>query len=220
MQFGANNITIYFNNLLKKKRVLEQILRPVCEKLVLLPIANRLRSRLNLQPNTITFLALLFGGISATLIALKAPLLAILCLLLSGLLDSLDGTVARLSNKTSDFGCVLDIVSDRVVEFGIILGLYFYEPNTRATLCLLMLGSIMVCVTSFLVVGLFIDSQSEKSFYYSPGLIERPEAFIFFLLMIMLPSAFAFTASMFCVLVITTSIIRLKQFYLRQEHVE
>lgn len=75
-----------------------------------------------------------------------------------------------------------------------------------------MLTSILLCVTSFLVVGIFTEKQTEKSFYYSPGLIERGEAFFFFILMILFPSYFVLLSSLFILLVLLTTAIRVVQF--------
>lgn len=137
---------------------------------------------------------------------------ALAMLLLSGFLDILDGSVARFKNKTSQFGAVLDITGDRLVEFCVILGLYLYEPETRSLNCLLMLGSVLLCVTSFLVVGIFTPNQTDKGFHYSPGLMERAEAFIFFFLMIACPPAFSSLSYLFSTLVFLTAFVRLWEF--------
>ena len=75
-----------------------------------------------------------------------------------------------------------------------------------------MLGSILLCITSFLVVGIFTPNHSSKSFHYSPGLIERAEAFLFFIVMIFVPYYFTFFAFLFATLVALTALIRLWQF--------
>ncbi|WBV63947.1 CDP-alcohol phosphatidyltransferase family protein [Legionella pneumophila 130b] len=110
---------------------------------------------------------------------LNLPYLAISLLLLSGYCDTLDGTIARLTNHSSDWGSVLDIMTDRVVEVGVVFALWAINPNERGLGSLLMMASILLCITSFLVVGIFKTNDSEKSFHYSPGLIERAEAFVF-----------------------------------------
>ena len=74
----------------------------------------------------------------------------------------------------------LDISSDRLVEFAIVFGLLIIDPSTRAIPAALMLGSILVCVTTFLIVGMFTDNHTQKSFFYDVGLMERAEAFFVF----------------------------------------
>ena len=167
-------------------------------------------------PWVITVLAGVLGIVIIPMLALGHPVLATVFLLLSGYCDSLDGTLARHSNLQSDFGSVLDIVTDRLVEFCVVFGLFLVAPETRGLWCMLMLGSILLCVTSFLVVGIFTpDNDNDgKSFHYSPGLMERAEAFVFFILMIWLPGYFAFLALVFSVLVLWTAGVRVRQFYL------
>ncbi|MBA2727365.1 MAG: CDP-alcohol phosphatidyltransferase family protein, partial [Parachlamydiaceae bacterium] len=119
-----------------------------------------------ISPTTITFLAIVTGTSILPLLALKYTFLAFAMLLFSGFLDTLDGSMARFKNQTSPFGTVFDIIGDRIVEFSIVLGLYLYQPELRALNCLLMLGSILLCITSFLVVGIFTQNNTEKSFHY------------------------------------------------------
>ncbi len=163
---------------------------------------------LEVSPTNITFTACLFGLAIAPLLALGMASAAFSCLLFTGYLDILDGTLARLRSVTSAHGTVLDIVSDRIVETAIILGFFFVDPQQRAFACLLMLAAVLICVTSFLVVGIFTENSSEKSFHYSPGLVERGEAFLFFGAMILLPNFFIFLAYLFAALVLFTALKR------------
>lgn len=166
----------------------------------------------HLNPTIITALGLLFGILILPALALDYPHAALTCLLVSGYLDTLDGTIARARNLSTPTGAVFDIVADRIVEFCIVLALYMVDPASRGLLCLLMLGSILICVTTFLVVGIFIENTSEKGFHYSPGLMERSEAFLFFACMIYFPSQFPLLAAAFTTLVAFTAFVRIKQF--------
>lgn len=168
--------------------------------------------RWKLSPKTYTVVGLFFGLLVAPFLALGYKVLAFILLLLSGYFDTLDGSVARRNEATSPQGAVLDIVSDRIVEFSIILGLYLVDPVARGLLCLLMLGSVLICITSFLVVAIFTENTSHRSFHYSPGIMERGEAFIFFSCMILIPASFLLMAALFALLVTLTGIIRVYQF--------
>ncbi|HZW61687.1 MAG TPA: CDP-alcohol phosphatidyltransferase family protein [Candidatus Babeliales bacterium] len=189
--------------------MLESILRPTYQVYVVDPILRWVR---HYSPMTITYASCVTGVVAAIVLVLRLPSLATLLLLISGFLDTLDGTVARVGNKTSSLGSVLDIVSDRIVEFAIMFGLFALDPLHRGGLTLAMLGSCYLCITSFLVVGIFTPNESNKGFHYSPGLIERAEAFIFFILMIWLPNYFSWLANLFTSLVVLTSFLRIKQF--------
>ncbi|MBA3660152.1 MAG: CDP-alcohol phosphatidyltransferase family protein [Gammaproteobacteria bacterium] len=150
--------------------------------------------------------------LSAIPLAFHLIALPVLMILLSGCCDILDGALARYLKQVTPLGAVIDIVMDRCVEFAVIFGLWLIQPELRAGLCLFMLGSILLCVTSFLVVGIFTPNQSTKSFHYSVGIIERPEAFIFFILMIIFPLFFTLLAIMFSLLVLLTTALRIVEF--------
>lgn len=164
------------------------------------------------SPNLITVYGALFGIAAAIFLGMKRPYWALILLIISGYLDSLDGTIARLTSRTSPFGTALDIICDRIVEFAIIFGLYLVAPATRATTIILMLGSILICVCSFLIVGIFTQNTTKKSFHYSPGIIERLEAFLFFFAMILLPNYFIYLGYTFTLLVSITALLRMREF--------
>lgn len=166
----------------------------------------------HLHPQTVTLIGCAFGLAVFPLLFFNFPWLAFFALVLSGFLDTLDGSLARYLHLTSPKGAFLDIVCDRAVECSVVLGLFFVHPEVRAIPSILMLVSILLCITTFLVVGIFTENQSKKSFFYSPGLIERAEAFIFFSVMILFPSTFSVTAYLFAGLTIFTALVRLWQF--------
>lgn len=166
----------------------------------------------DIHANQLTLFSLISGIAVIPCLVLGLTVPALLFLVVSGYLDVLDGSVARSRKETSPYGAVFDIVSDRVVEFSVVFGLYLVQPEQRGFYCLLMLGSILICVTSFLVVGIFNENSSDKSFHYSPGIMERTEAFGFFALMIALPSIFPWFASIFTLLVLLTAAKRVKEF--------
>lgn len=172
----------------------------------ILPIAS------SFSPLTLTCFALCAGVFILPLLAMHYSKSAFLALLISGFLDTLDGSIARYKNQTTPFGAALDITGDRIVEFSIIMGLYFFSPEERAINCLLMLGSVLFCITSFLVVGIFTQNHSQKGFHYSPGIIERTETFLLFSMMILFPAAFSVFSYLFIALVSFTALFRLWQF--------
>ena len=82
----------------------------------------------------------------------------------SGYLDVLDGSIARLQNSSSNFGTMLDILSDRAVEIFIIVAIFINQPLENLWVAIFMLVSISFCVYSFLLVGIFSQRESQKSF--------------------------------------------------------
>lgn len=190
--------------------MLEQSVRPWFQRYFINKVANIL-SALNIKPNSLTILSLITGFISAIFI-LYLPWLAVVFLLVSGYLDVLDGSVARIQKSSSSFGTMLDILSDRFVESFVIIAIFIFQPQI-AWVGLIMMMSIIVCISSFLLVGIFSQQESSKSFYYSPGLMERAETFIFFIIMILLPSTILWLGILFTVLVLWTTFYRVYEFY-------
>jgi phosphatidylglycerophosphate synthase len=197
--------------------MLENLCRAAFDRHISQPLAQWLYHHSSLKPNHLTMLAGIFGISTTPLLINHYNNLAILCLLISGLLDILDGQLARLAAQQNPFGSALDIMTDRIVECAVVVGLIFVAPAARATAGIAMLVSIVLCVSSFLVVGIFSHDASahphKKSFYYSPGLIERAEAFIFFIAMIIWPQSFVWLAYTFSLLTLVTAWIRMRQFY-------
>ncbi len=196
--------------------MIEHHLRQPYQRILVDPLANFLKH--SVSPNQITVLSGFLGVLVLPAMMLHQEYIAIVLLLLSGFLDTLDGTLARLKQNSSNWGSVLDIMTDRVVEFVVVFSLYAVAPQQRGVGALLMLGSMLLCITSFLVVGIFTMNDSQKSFHYSPGLMERAEAFLFFIAMMLWPNTFVFFALLFAFLVTVTAIIRLVQFYSLQQH--
>lgn len=185
--------------------------RSAYQKWIIQPLLNLSWIRC-LHPHFITLFALLSGTCIVFLLAYGFSKSVIALLILSGFLDTLDGSLARHRGISSSKGAVIDIFSDRIVEFCIIMGLYLVDPLDRGFLALCMLGSVLFCITSFLVVGIFEKQETEKSFYYSPGIMERTEAFVFFAAMILFPSYFSWLAISFTALVTFTAFFRVYQF--------
>jgi archaetidylinositol phosphate synthase len=193
--------------------VIEQAIRGHYQTLCVDQLARVLQNRI--KPNTVTLLSGLFGLFVLPALFFNHAVLAILLLLLSGYCDTLDGTLARLSNTSTAWGSVLDIIIDRCVECLVVLALWALSPHTRGLWCMLMLSSMLLCITSFLVVGIFTENNTQKSFHYSPGLMERAEAFLFFIAMMLWPHAFSYFALAFTALVLITALMRLHQFFIQ-----
>jgi archaetidylinositol phosphate synthase len=83
---------------------------------------GKLIAKTKLSPNFFSLLSVVFAFITAYFIIKNSYLMAALFLLLTGLLDAIDGAVARASKKATLFGNYFDAVIDRVVEIIIYLG--------------------------------------------------------------------------------------------------
>ena len=194
--------------------MIEQKLRPFIQNTLVDRVAKLLANKC--KPNTITLLSFVVGLLSAICVFVN-PYLSIVLLLLSGYFDVLDGSLARLRGSSSDIGTMLDILSDRFVESFMIVAIFAYQPQL-AWIGLLMMMSILVCISSFLLVGIFTQNDTHKSFYYSPGLIERAETFLFFIAMIIFPSLVFYLGLIYTVLVLWTTGYRCYEFCLHEKN--
>ena len=81
---------------------------------------------LGIYPNTMTLLGLAGNVVGAVLIALGYLTVGGIVVLVMGLVDTLDGTMARLRGMPSEFGAFVDSVTDRYSELFIFGGLLYY----------------------------------------------------------------------------------------------
>lgn len=163
--------------------------------------------RRKLSANQVTVLAFLIGCSSGLFIYIGQPIIAVILLWISGFLDAVDGSMARLT-KTSEFGTVLDVTFDRIVEISVIIGLALAFPQLTFPLLLLSVA-IIVSITVFLTVGAVADKKGMKSFYYQAGVAERTEGFILFSFIILIPSINYFLTLIYAAVVVLTAIQRL-----------
>lgn len=84
---------------------------------------------LRITPNSLSYISILVG---ATFLLTISSDWAILLLVLSLLLDGIDGSVAILGGKITRYGALLDSVADRIVEVFWLLGLYMIGAPWQA----------------------------------------------------------------------------------------
>lgn len=166
----------------------------------------RLLLKRGLSANQVTLIAFIVGSATGLVYYFGFPILAVVLLWLSGFLDAVDGTMARLT-KPSPFGTVMDVTFDRIVEISVILGVAFIHPEIMWALLLLSV-SIIISMTIFLTVGAVSEKQGMKSFYYQAGLAERTEGFILFSVMMLFPSIVLWTTLLFFAVELYTGLQR------------
>jgi len=143
-------------------------------KNILDPI-GRFLNRLGLTPNTITLLGLAGTMFGAFLISQGKMTMGGIVLLLFVLVDTLDGTMARLRGDPNDFGGFVDSVSDRYAEFITFGGLIYYflsqgnYPGVMVTFAATA-GSVLVSYVKARAEGL--------GFTAKVGLLTRVERYI------------------------------------------
>ena len=140
----------------------------------------RALQRIGFTPNAITLLGFLVTCVAAVLVAMGHLRIGALVFLAGGALDLFDGALARLSNKTTPFGAMLDSLMDRLGEAALYLGLTVYalsvDPDSR-NLTLFMSLLILALATSQAVSYLRAKGES-LGIDTRAGLMTRPERVI------------------------------------------
>lgn len=80
-----------------------------------------------LSPNKWTLISILPALLTAYYLYLNEFLFAVAALFFTILLDVVDGSVARHTKKTTNLGAYMDTITDRYVEFIVIVGLLFAD---------------------------------------------------------------------------------------------
>jgi archaetidylinositol phosphate synthase len=138
--------------------------------------------RIGISANVATILALLAGIVAGIAFARGAVMLGLVSLVVSAGLDAIDGTIARECASPSVLGGVLDLTADRVVETFVIVGIAWRDPALYFP-ALVLVGSWYVNITVFLAVGAALERSGPKLIEYPPGILERTEAIIFFVVL-------------------------------------
>lgn len=140
---------------------------------ILSPVARALAS-LHVSPNQVSWISFGFGALAGLFLARGHFGFGAICATICGLLDSVDGMVARLSGVASDAGEVLDAAIDRYVEFFFLAGLAIYyreQPALQLLTLMALLGSFMVSYSTTKAEALQIEPPN--------GLMRRPERAVY-----------------------------------------
>jgi len=132
----------------------------------------RVLLRIHVRPNHLTILGLAASVLAALAFAAGRERLAGSLLIVSGLFDFLDGSLARLSGQVTPFGAFLDSVIDRYSDLVVLLGLLllFVRAGRSAEVLLTMavlVGTVMVSYTKARAQSIGVECEV--------GLMERPE---------------------------------------------
>jgi len=136
---------------------------------------GRVLFRLHLRPNHLTVIGLVVSFFAAAGFIAGHVRWAGGLLVLAGLCDLLDGSLARVSGQVTAFGAFLDSVIDRYSDLLVLLGivvLFARMPHARGAVVAMagLVGSVMVSYTKARAESIGIDCNV--------GFMERPERMI------------------------------------------
>jgi CDP-diacylglycerol---glycerol-3-phosphate 3-phosphatidyltransferase len=132
--------------------------------------------RLGFSPNALTIVGSLLTASVGLLIAQGWFLAAGICLWLFSATDTLDGALARATNRVSIFGAFLDSVCDRYAEAAVFFGLVWWYQSMANSLgvalaYLALVGSLMVSYARARAEGVGLQAAEV-------GWFQRPERII------------------------------------------
>lgn len=148
------------------------------------------------SPTQITLIGGIFGLLAAFAVMQAAYGVALLLWLINRVLDGLDGSVARLFNRQTDFGGYIDILVDNVVYAAIPIGFVIAQPRP------IIVGTVLTMLAIFYVNNaswMFLSSILEKrnrgvthsgemtSITMPDGIIGGTETVIAYALFLLLP---------------------------------
>ena len=184
---------------------------------VLKPVLNRTARglvRAGVGADAISFIGFALGMAAALAIVLQHFTAGLVLLLLSRLMDGLDGAVARATQPT-DRGGFLDITLDFVFYASIPLAFALADPAHNALPAAVLLASFMGTASSFLAFAIVAAKRElastafpDKSFYFLGGLTEATETIAAFVAMCLWPQWFAPIAYGFAALCAITTALR------------
>jgi phosphatidylglycerophosphate synthase len=175
----------------------------------------RVLVRAGVGADAVTWTGFAMGLGAAVCIAHQAFLIGLALMLLSRLLDGLDGAVARLTQPT-DRGAFLDITLDFLFYASIPLAFAWADPARNALAAATLLAAFVGTGSTFLAFavlaerrGLTSAAYPSKGLYYLGGLTEATETLLVFAAMCLWPHAFPVIASVFAGLCVMTVVTRL-----------
>ncbi len=159
-------------------------LRRIAARWITEPL-NAVLVKSRLKPNNLTWIALATSVIAAASIATNQLLIGGFLVLLSGLLDILDGALARLTNQATRFGALLDSTFDRISDAIVLLGflVLYIRSEGYIEIVLIFLALVGALLTSYIraraegigvncPVGLF--TRTERVIILALGLLLNP----------------------------------------------
>jgi CDP-diacylglycerol---glycerol-3-phosphate 3-phosphatidyltransferase len=129
-----------------------------------LNVAAQALGKLGMTPNGLTLIGFLFMCVVGVVLATGNFGLGGILIIIAGIFDALDGSLARLTNRVTKFGAFLDSTTDRFAEGALFLGmLHSYLQrgliSVSYLLFLALLGSLMVSYARARAEGIGVECK-------------------------------------------------------------
>lgn len=180
-------------------------------------VGNPLARRLNrVSPTTVSLIGLAVALLAAWSAYRQIYFAAFALWLLNRVLDGLDGLLARLHNKQSDFGGYVDILTDFVAYAALPIGLVAGSPSSERYLALaFLLASFYINTASWMYLAAILEKRSmhgddtQTTIIMPAGIIGGFETIIAFSIFTLFPTHITLLYFIFGILVFITIIQRL-----------
>ena len=164
------------------------------------------------HPNVVSLIAMGMGLLAAAAVIQERYWLGLLLWLLNRLLDGLDGVIARVHGKQSDFGGYLDLLFDFVIYLVIPIAFLSAAPTVFNLWAGITLISVYVLnIISWTVLGALLEKRHMQSpsrltsMEMPTGLIEGAETIAVYTLFFFFPGYIGYIFFIFAALVLVTA---------------
>ena len=148
--------------------------RKVTSEYVTQPVV-KLLARMPITPNIITWFGFWITIVAAALVITEHLFAAGWVVLFAGVFDMLDGALARVTNRVTRFGGILDSTLDRLSEAVLLLGLLVVFSREQQFAESLLVG---IALTGSLMVSYLRAKIESSGIECKAGLFTRPERVI------------------------------------------
>jgi len=165
-----------------------------------------------IHPNTISVIALFIGLGSVVAILAQMYWVGLILWALNRIMDGLDGVVARVHQKQSDFGGYLDLFLDFIIYLTVPIAFMVTLPTmTNLWAGLFLISSYVLNSISWTTLAALLEKRQRHtvnrltSMEMPTGLIEGAETIVFYTIFYLLPSYLAIFFTAMAILVVFTA---------------
>jgi CDP-diacylglycerol--glycerol-3-phosphate 3-phosphatidyltransferase len=134
---------------------------------------------LGIHPNTLTLIGVLINVVAAWALGNDRFLLAGVIMIVANIFDFIDGKVAHLTGKSSQFGAFWDSTLDRFSDIALFLGLIYLYSDVRRTDYVMVASLAMM----FSIMTSYARARAESLIERCKvGFMERPERIVLFMI--------------------------------------
>jgi CDP-diacylglycerol---glycerol-3-phosphate 3-phosphatidyltransferase len=134
---------------------------------------------LGIHPNTLTLIGVLINVVAAVELARDHFIVAGVIMIVANIFDFIDGKVAHITGKVSQFGAFWDSTLDRFSDIALFLGLIYLYADLRRTDYVMVASLAMMFSIMTSYARARAESLIEKC---KVGFMERPERIVLFMI--------------------------------------